>query len=418
MLALIDANNFYVSCERVFAPKLENRPTMILSNNDGCVVARSPEVKALGIKMGEPVFKLKEAIAAHNIQVFSSNYCLYGSMSARVMAAIAEFSPNVEIYSIDEAFVDLSGFGDRDLTAYYQEIRRCVKQWTGIPVSIGIGRTKVLAKVANRIAKKSTSGVFDLAAYPDPDAILQAIAVDDIWGIGRRYGRWLRSQGIETALQFRNAPEGAIRKKMGVVGVRLQLELRGIPCLPLELAPQPKKQTCVSRSFGEPITELPAFKEAISTYTARLATKLRRQHQAAAALQIFAATGRYAPTPVWQSVTATLAEPSNHTPLLLHYACEIAGQLFTPGIRYKKAGAIAVALVPESQVQGNLLAPERDWQRDKRLMSAIDALNTRFGRGTITFAAEGLQQPWQMKAARRSPRFTTRWDELAIARAI
>ncbi|MEO0949385.1 MAG: Y-family DNA polymerase, partial [Cyanobacteria bacterium J06641_5] len=370
MLALIDANNFYVSCERAFQPYLETLPCLVLSNNDGCVVARSPEAKTLGIKMGEPVFKLKEAIAAHNIQVFSSNYALYGSMSARVMATLAEFSPKVEVYSIDEAFVDLTGFSDRDLTAYCQEIRRRIKQWTGIPVSIGIGPTKVLAKVANRISKKSTTGIFNLATHPNPDAILQAIAVDEIWGIGRRNGRWLQSQGIETALQFRNAPEGTIRKKMGVVGVRLQLELRGIPCLPLELAPQPKKQTCVSRSFGQPITELHAFKEAISTYTARLAAKLRRQHQAAVALQIFATTGRHAPIPVWQAATVTLAEPSNHTPLLLHHACAIAGQLFTPGTRYKKAGAIAVALVPESQVQGNLLAPQRDWQRDKRLMTA------------------------------------------------
>ena len=417
MLALIDANNFYVSCERVFAPRLENRPTLVLSNNDGCVVARSPEVKALGIKMGEPVFKLKETIAAHDIQVFSSNYCLYGSMSARVMAAIAEFSPEVEVYSVDEAFADLSGFGDRDLTAYCQTLRGCVKQWTGIPVSVGIGATKVQAKIANRLGKKSATGVFNFATQADPDAILQAIAVGDIWGIGSRYGRWLRARGIETALQFRDAPEWLVRSKLGVVGVRLQLELRGVPCLPLELAPQPKRQTCVSRSFGKPITAQQPFEEAIAAYTARLAAKLRRQRQAAVALQVFATTGRHVPDPRWQAATVTLSEASNYTPVLLHHAREIARQLFTPGLAYKKAGAIAVVLVPETVIQGNLLEPDRDWQRDRQLMAVMDGINAKFGRGTVRFAAEGLQQTWQMKSLRRSPRFTTRWDELAIARA-
>ncbi|MEO0853599.1 MAG: Y-family DNA polymerase, partial [Cyanobacteria bacterium J06648_11] len=250
MLALADCDQFYVSCERAFNPKLRERPVVVLSNNDSCVVARSPEVKALGIPMGAPLFKVKHLVERHNIRVYSSNYALYGDMSNRVMTALAQFVPEVEVYSIDEAFLDLSGLSDRSLTDRVLTLRETVLQWTGIPVSIGLAPTKVLSKIATRIAKRNPQwqGVFNLVASPDAEDILAATDIADVWGIGRRYAAWLRDRDITSALHLRDANDGLIRQKMGVVGARLQLELRGTSCLPLELCPPAKQETCVSRS--------------------------------------------------------------------------------------------------------------------------------------------------------------------------
>ena len=258
--ALVDCNNFYVSCERLFNPKLIGKPVVVLSNNDGCVVARSQEVKDLGIKMGVPVFKIKDEIIKYNIQVYSSNYALYGDLSGRVMSTLSHFAPDVEIYSIDEAFLDLSGFSQRDLTEYCAEIRRIVLKWVGIPVSIGIGSTKTLAKLANRVAKKSKTGVFDLSSCNNPEQVLAKTDVGDIWGIGSKYGKWCREHGIMSAWDFRNTNTEIIRKKMGVVGLRMLMELQGTSCLPLELVSNPKKETCVSRSFSHPVTTVTELK--------------------------------------------------------------------------------------------------------------------------------------------------------------
>lgn len=417
MLALADCNNFYVSCERVFNPQLHDRPVVILSNNDGCVVARSPEVKALGIPMGAPAFKIRHQIEQHNIQVFSSNYALYGDLSHRVMTALSQMAPDVEIYSIDEAFLNLTGL--RDPVASARDMRRNVLRWTGIPISLGIARTKVLAKIANRVAKRSpeSDGVFDLGAGSNADDVLAMTQVGNVWGIGRRYATWLSDRGITTALHLRDASEGLIRQKMGIVGVRLQLELRGVPCLPLEMCPPPKKETCVSRSFGQAVTSLDELKEAIALRTTRLGEKLRLQQQAATLLQVFARTSAFDEKPYSNAVTLTLPTATNYTPELLEHALHGAEVIFQAGYRFKKAGVIAMGLLPETIEQGHLFELRRDRQRDRGLMSVIDSLNRRFGDGTVGFAASGIARPWQMQCERRSHRFTTRWDELPVVAA-
>ncbi|MEO0851969.1 MAG: Y-family DNA polymerase, partial [Cyanobacteria bacterium J06648_11] len=386
---------------------------------DGCVVARSPEVKAIGIPMGAPAFKIRHQIERHDIKVFSSNYALYGDMSHRVMTALAEFAPEVEVYSIDEAFLNLSGMGDRDVVGHVLEMREKVLRWTGIPVSLGLARTKVLTKIATRVAKRCPQwqGVFNLSNSPDADDILAGTDVSDVWGIGRRYAAWLRDHNITTALHLRDAREGLVRKKMGVVGARLQMELRGVSCLPLELYPSPKKETCVSRSFGQVVTSLEELKEAIALRTTRLGEKLRSQRQSATLLQVFARTSAFDEKPYSNAATLTLPMATNYTPELLRHALRGTEAIFEKGYRYKKAGVIAMGLLPESIEQGHLFEPPRDRQRDRELMSVVDSLNRRFGSGTVGFAASGVARPWQMRCERRSRRFTTRWDELPLARA-
>lgn len=277
IFALVDCNNFYASCERVFNPMLEGKPLVVLSNNDGCVVARSNEAKALGIGMGVPEFQIRPLLRAHHVQVFSSNCTLYGDMSQRVMETLEPFSLDLEVYSIDEAFLSLVGFKQRNLTDYGQKIRQTVKQWTGIPVSVGIAETKTLAKVANRIAKRTPDigGVFDLIACPDRAALLGRVAVEDVWGIGPTYARLLNQHGITTARQLSEADDQWIRKRMGVVGLRLVMELRGVSCLDLEQCPPPKQSLTCSRAFGTLISTLAEMEEAVSVYTSRVAEKLR-----------------------------------------------------------------------------------------------------------------------------------------------
>jgi DNA polymerase V len=419
MLALADANSFYAQCECVYNPQLLGKPVIVLSNNDGCIVSRSPEAKAIGIKMGVPFFKAQALVDRYNVQVFSSNYALYGDLSHRIMTVLSYFTPNLEIYSIDEAFLDLSGFRDRPLTDYANTIRNAVSKWTGISVSIGIGPTKVLAKLANRVAKlhPQFNGIFDFAACDQPNEILNDIAVEEIWGVGRGSAKWLRTRGITTALQLRDTYDGLIQRKMGVGGLRLLQELRGISCLPLDLCPAAKRETCVSRSFGQPVETLLELREAISTYTARAAQKLRWQQQAATRMQVFARTSLFDDEAYSNSVGVDLPVATNITPVLLQFALKAAETLFCPGVRYKKAGVIMMGLVPESCIQGNLLVKNCNTERSRKLMDAIDAINARFGTSTLKFAAEGLNPAWQMKASQRSPRYTTQWTEIPVARA-
>jgi DNA polymerase V len=421
--ALVDCNNFYVSCERLFNPKLIGKPVVVLSNNDGCVVARSQEVKDLGIKMGVPVFKIQAEIEKYNIQVYSSNYALYGDLSGRVMSTLSYFAPDVEIYSIDEAFLDLSGFSQRNLTEYCEEIRRTVLMWVGIPVSIGIGSTKTLAKLANRVAKKSKSGVFDLSSCDNPEQVLAKTDVGDIWGIGSRYGNWCRSQGIITALDFRNTNTEVIRKKMGVMGLRMLMELQGQSCLPLELVANPKKETCVSRSFPHPVTTVEELKEAIAHFVHRAAEKLRRQKQSAQVITVFARTSPFQEDFYADSATNEFAIPTNDTVEILRVASRLTELIYREDHEFKKAGIIMTGLLPEGQVQGNLFddghnADNR--QRSAELMKVIDKLNTKFGRHTLKFAAAGVKQAWLTESEKRrnafpigkSPRYTTSWNEL------
>jgi DNA polymerase V len=419
-IALVDCNNFYVSCERVFNPALIGKPVIVLSNNDGCAVARSQEAKDLGIAMGVPVFKIKSKIEKHSIEVFSSNYVLYGDMSARVMAILSNFSPQVEIYSIDEAFLDLSWLSGEQLREYALAIRNTVMMWTGIPISIGIAPTKTLAKVCNRIAKKPSQhcGVF---IYPhletERETILKAIAVEDIWGIGRQHSVWLRSNLINNALQLRNAPEWLIQPKMGIVGVRMLRELKSISCLSLELQPKPKKATCVSRSFSRPINNIEQMRQAIATHTTTAGAKLRKQKQSTTAVTIFILTSRFKDNYYSNSITLPLPIATNRTPELINAALRGLELIYRNGHEYKKAGVIMQGLQPENIQQGNVFLQNYEPDKQQKLMETIDRLNSTMGKNTVFWGASGINQSWATKRENISPRYTTSWDELPIVKA-
>jgi DNA polymerase V len=418
LFALIDCNNFYVSCERVFQPALSGRPVVVLSNNDGCVIARSEEAKALGIPMGLPAFQLADRLQEQPIDVFSSNYALYGDMSARVMTTLAQWTPDVEVYSIDEAFLHLSALPSAALMTYGQTMRTTIQQWTGIPVSIGIGPTKTLAKLANRLAKRSSEaqGVVTLTSPPEVEATLSQARIEDIWGIGPGYTRRLKAHDIRTALQLRNVHDRWVRQQLGIVGLRIVWELRGISCLPLELCPPPKQSLMVSCSFGRPITALVEIREAVATYMTRAAEKLRKAQRAASVLTVFLTTNRFTDEPQYSnSVTIALPVATQDTAELIRYALRGIEQLFREGYRYQKAGVIVTSLVPAHQVQTHLF-DQHDRKRSQRLMAALDAINTQWGYGTIRYAAVGLRPQWITRCGHRSPRYTTRWEELVVVR--
>ena len=419
VFALVDCNNFYASCERVFNPRLEGKPLVVLSNNDGCVVARSNEAKALGIGMGVPEFQIRPLLRAHHVHVFSSNYRLYGDMSQRIMETLEQFSPDLEIYSIDEAFLSLGGFEWRDLTGYGRQIRRTVKQWTGIPVSVGIAETKTLAKIANRIAKRTPDigGVFDLFACPDREALLDRVAVEDVWGIGPNSARLLKQQGIVTALELRQTDDQWIRKHLSIVGVRLVYELRGRSCLELEQCPPPKQGITCSRAFGKPIATLSELEEAVSFYVSRAAEKLRGEGLTATVLTVFLMTNEFKDEPQYRnSVTCSLSVGTDTTSELIRVALRGLRTIYRDGYRYKKAGVMFTALVPPSQVQPDLF-DRQDRPRSKRLMAALDAVNDRWGSGTLEYAASGLTKPWKTQFHRRSPAYTTDWNALPVVSA-
>jgi DNA polymerase V len=416
-IALVDGNNFYASCERVFAPWLEEQPIIILSNNDGCVVARSNEAKDLGIKMGEPVFKLKHLIRQHRIHVFSSNYTLYGSLSARLMCSLEQFSPVVEVYSVDESFLDLSHF-THDLTDYGQQIRSSIRQWLGLPIAVGIGSTKTLAKIANRLAKKSpqAQGVFNLLTE-ELDPFLARVAVEDVWGVGRQYTKVLQEAGIVTALQLRDAPQGWIKQRFGVTLLRTVLELGGLSCIPLELTPSARKSIVCSRSFSSKVESLKELKEAIATYTSQAAAKLRRCELMANQLTVFVQTNHFSDDPQYQnSVQVSLPLASDDTGELIDHAFHGLERIYCPGYRYQKAGVLLTKLTPKNQTQLSLF-DTRDHGKSNNLMQTLDQINSQFGSNTLQFGAAGLQKPWQMRSAKRSPRYTTQWGELPVVRA-
>jgi DNA polymerase V len=419
VFALVDCNNFYVSCERVFQPKLEGKPVIVLSNNDGCVVARSAEAKALGIAMGVPAFQIRHLIRKHDVQVFSSNYALYGDMSWRVMDTLAQFSPNVEVYSIDEAFLSLSRFSSRDLTEYGRTIRAMVKRWTGIPVSVGLAETKTLAKIAGEVGKHSrdSGGVFDMTTCQDRDAMLAGIPVEEVWGIGPNWARFLAEHGVSTARDLRDADEHWIRKRMGVVGARIVQELRGVSCLALEDCPPPKQGITVSRSFGRPVTSLAEMREAVSAYTARAGEKLRRERLAATVLTVFVMTNPFKDEPQYSNAaTIKLPVATDATPELLRYTLRGIERVYREGYRYNKAGVMLTALVPASQRQLDLYE-DRERERSSRLMRVLDRVNAEMGAGTLRYAAEGYVKRWRARFERRSPVNTTNWRDLPTVKA-
>nr|WP_148216047.1 Y-family DNA polymerase [Acaryochloris marina] len=414
-MGLCDCNSFYASCESALNPSLQHKPVVIASNNDGVVVTANAKGKALGLVMGVPLFKVQALIKKHDVRVFSSNYALYGDLSSRVMTILETFTPEQEIYSIDECFMRMPEFAEA--TTYSHKVRKTVLQWTGIPVSIGISTSKTLAKIANHVAKKQKQygGVFDISAARNAEGILATFPVADIWGIGRQYNKWLLSQGIESAKELRDANEGLIRKKMGVVGVRMIHELRGISCLPLELVAKPKKETCVSRSFGQPVTELADLQEAIAAYASRAAEKLRHQEQVAEAMVVFARTSPFKSGYFRQSATVQFPIATNYTPTIVESARNAMARIYEPGREFQKAGVLMVGLCPETTIQGHLWEKDEGWEKRKRLMSIMDEVNDRFGRGTLEIAASGLRQTWRMQSKWRSPRYTTCWAELPVA---
>jgi len=419
MFALVDCNNFYASCERVFDPRLEQRPIVVLSNNDGCVIARSNEAKALGIAMGEPAFQKEEVYAKHNVAVFSSNFALYGDMSQRVMRTLAQHSAAMEIYSIDEAFLDCSGLTADGLDRFGSQLRKTVKQWTGIPVSIGVAPTKTLAKVANHIAKRlpDNSGVCVLEKEETIEYCLKKLPVEKLWGVGRRYALFLRSWGINTAWDLRRMPEGWVKENMTVVGLRLQKELKGEPCIPMEHNPQKKKEICTSRSFGTMVTELDELKQAVSMYATRCAEKLRTQNSCTNLVNVFLHTNPFRPDlPQYKNVRLVrLPVASNSTLTIVQSALRGLESIYMKGYQYKKAGVIVSGLVPSNTIQYNVFH-STDEDRHMRLMTAMDKVNDREGRDVLRVAEQGFTRRWTLRQERLSPCYTTRWaDFMTIA---
>ena len=415
IFALVDCNNFYVSCERIFEPSLEGRPVVVLSNNDGCVVSRSNEAKKLGIGMGVAFFQVKDLAEKHGVVALSSNYTLYADMSRRVMETLCNFTPEIEIYSIDEAFLNLSGFGE-NLTDYGRKIRQTVKQWTGMPVSIGIAETKTLAKIANRFAKHSpeADGVFELMEQSRIDEALAQTGVEHIWGIGIKTCIKLKRAGIKTALALHGVDIEWMRRRFGVTGVRTVYELRGMSCYELEDQPPAKKGITVSRMFGRKVETVEELKEAIASYASRAGEKLRDEGMAAGAMTVYVMTSRFVNPRkrYFNSRGVYFPVATNYTPELIEYATGAIERLYKKGFLYAKAGLILGDLVPEGRVQGNLF-DQADRRKSRRLMQAIDAVNLKLPDSPLIWAAEGIDQPWQAKFAKRSKRYTTQWDELA-----
>ena len=414
MFALVDCNNFYASCERVFDPRLEQRPIVVLSNNDGCVIARSNEAKALGIAMGEPAFQKEKVYAKHNVAIFSSNFALYGDMSQRVMRTLAQHSAAMEIYSIDEAFLECGGLTADGLDRFGSQLRKTVKQWTGIPVSIGVAPTKTLAKVANHIAKRlpDNSGVCVLNKEETIEYCLKKLPVEKLWGVGRRYALFLRSWGINTAWDLRRMPEGWVKDNMTVVGLRLQKELKGEPCIPLENQPQKKKEICTSRSFGTMVTELDELKQAVSMYATRCAEKLRTQNSCTNLVEVFIHTNPFRPDlPQYKNVRfVRLPVASNSTLSIVQAALRGLRSIYRAGYQYKKAGVIVSGLVPSNTIQYNLFH-STDEDRHMRLMNAMDTVNDREGRDILRVAEQGFDRRWTLRQERLSPCYTTRWAD-------
>ena len=413
-IALVDCNNFYASCERVFQPELRGRPVVVLSNNDGCVIARSNEAKALGIEMGAPWHLNRERFARDGVIVRSSNYTLYGDLSARVMRVLADFTPELEVYSIDEAFLGLSGFEHR-LETHARALRATVLQWTGIPVSVGIAPTKTLAKAANRTAKKdpTSGGVALLLTTAAQELALGRMELTDLWGVARRTAEKLIALGITTPLQLRDADPRFLRERFSVVLERTVHELRGTPCIAFEDVTPNRKSIVASRSFGRPVLLATEMAEAVATYTARAAEKMRRQGLATANLVVFVETNRFRPDDPQHCASQAVQLPvaTADTGKLTAAALRGLAPIWRTGFSYKKAGVMFLDLVPAASVQAGLFdAP--DSPARQRLMGIIDRLNARHGRDTISFARSGRQRAWKLRSEHHSPRYTTSWEEL------
>ena len=432
MYALVDGNNFYVSCERVFRHSLQGRPVVVLSNNDGCAIARSNEAKALGIAMGAPWFKIKHMEESDGLVALSANFALYGDLSDRMMSLAAGLGPRQEIYSIDESFIEMTGVRG-DLVERSHKIRARILQWVGIPCGIGIGSTKTLAKLANHIAKtaerkpdsypEKLAQVCNLAALPQDelDAVLAATPVGEVWGIGRRISAQLIDGGVKTVLDLTRADPATVRRKFSVIVERTVRELQGTPCIDLEHLPQPKQEIACTRSFGHPITELHELVEAVTEFASRAAQKLRQQHSLTGQVLCFIRTSPFRSDPQYsRSITVPLRRPSADTAQIVAAALAGLRAIYRPDYKMAKAGVMLLELQSDSIQQQELALEDDDVVARGHLMATLDGLNLRYGRGTVSMASAGLagdRRAWSMKQERRTPAYTTDWNDIAVARA-
>jgi len=414
MYALVDCNNFYASCERVFKPSLIGKPIVVLSNNDGCVIARSQEAKDLNIPMGAPAFKFKELFEAKHVNVFSSNYALYGDMSHRVMNILSGFAADVEIYSIDEAFLDLHGYDYLNLEQYALEMKAKVEKWTGIPVCVGIAPTKALAKLANRIAKKygdRTKGVYAIDSDEKREKALKWVPVEDVWGIGRQHAKKLRDYDVKTAYDFIQRPDHWVRKEFSVVGLRLKHDLMGISSIHMEQV-KPKKSISTTRTFEATTSDYEVIRERVATFTVSCAEKLRKQGSSCSAIMVFIQTSRFQKQlPQYQnSLVIKTAYPTNSSIDLVKYANMALKRIFRKGYSYKKAGVIVLDLVDETQKQLSLFSGENP--KHAPLLKVMDALNNKYKDSTIKLACQDPKRTWKMKQEKLSPSYTTRLGDI------
>lgn len=414
MFALVDCNNFYASCERVFRPDLNGKPIVVLSNNDGCVIARSNEAKDLGIPMGAPAFEYEKTFQQHCVQVFSANFALYGDLSNRVMSVLSEYSPNIEIYSIDEAFLELSGFDLFDLQQHGAAMRKKVQKWTGIPISVGIAPTKALAKVANRIAKKfpeRTKGVYLMDTEEKIYKALKWLKIGDVWGIGRQHTKRLMALGVKTAYDFTQLPDEWVRKHLSIVGLRLKRDLQGIPTIQMDEV-QPKKNIATTRTFEKNYTEFEQLKERISTFAVSCAEKLRKQKSYCNSLMVFIHTNGHRKDleQYSRNIVVKLPFPTNSSIELSRFATQALEHIFRKGFHYKKAGVIVQDFTPESSVQYTLF--DRSNGKHAPLMKAIDHLNAMYGEQKVKLASQDQKRVWKMKQEKLSPRYTTKLSDI------
>jgi DNA polymerase V len=410
-IALIDCNSFYVSCERLFNPKIKNVPVVVLSNNDGCVISRSTEAKKLGIKMGEPYFKVKELVKKNNVQIFSSNYSLYGDLSRRVMKVLKGFSDKIEIYSIDEAFIDLSHIKDENIEDYGKKIRERVLKWTGIPTSVGISCTKTLSKVANHVAKKNKTGVIFLK--DNIDDVLKNFDISDIWGVGRQLSKLYIKNGINNAYKLKNISNSWVKKSTNVLGAKTVMELRGIPCINLETEETKRKSCCVSRSFGRKVESLNKLKESITTHCLNAAEKIRNDNQTTRSITVFIRTSPFDKNRKYYSNSLTIDLPvaTNNSLELVKVAIEGLKKIYKYGYFYQKAGVILSKLSEAGEKNLNLLTPILE-NKSQTLMKAIDVTNAKYGRNVISVAQAGINNSWKMRREHSSKIDTASFDSL------
>ena len=414
-LALIDCNNFYVSCERLFRPDLAGKPVVVLSNNDGCVVSRSNEAKDIGVKMGQPWFQAKALAEEHNILALSSNYALYADLSNRVMNLLAEFSPRHEVYSIDECFVDLTGMTEVRSISYAMHEK--IMRWTGIPVCVGIGPTKTLAKLANFIAKKHprSQGVFNYNALTGAQKakLLSRIPVEEVWGVGRKLAPRLTEYGIQNVQELKEAHAPTLRAEFGVVVEKIHRELQEIACVGIEEIVPPRKQIVASRSFGNPVHDVASLKAAVVFFVEIACAKLRAQQSYAAMLQVFLQTNRFrSELPQYHpAMTVPLVTPTDSSLIVNRWASILIDQLWRPEYAYKKAGIMLSEITPNTQRQNDLFA-EADQAEESKLMAVLDRVNQRFGRGIVRISSQDVGEEWGMRQERKSPAYTTSWSEM------